>query len=105
MAKALKLTHAEMKKFQLLAPCSYCQHLQASGTQENNDDYTLGFKDWTCKAFPEGIPSGILRREDSHVELDWGQAIGNSYKYTPKVVQMTNGKAVMSWDGQWEEVE
>lgn len=105
MTKEIKLTHEEANAFQLMPPCMYCEHLSVIGTQEDYEDYTLGFKGWACKAFPEEIPSDILRREVSHMEPDWGQAIGNTHVYSPKVTQKTNGKAVMTWDGDWVEIE
>jgi hypothetical protein len=99
--KLMELTYEEERSFFLMEPCSYCKHLLTTGTQENRRDPLQSFQGWTCRAFPNGIPSDILTREVRHTEPDWGQAIGNTFVYESKVFEFTHGPAKMSWDGEW----
>jgi len=43
-------------------PCLHCQHLISVGGN-------IKFSGWTCKAFPEGIPTVILKNRINHKSL------------------------------------
>ena len=104
MAKKFKFTRDEQRSMDLGPPCTYCQHLLTMGTQMD-DDPEQAFRGWTCKAFEEEIPPEILLREEDHVDPDWGQPIGNTFAFKSKIYDFENGKAVISFDGDWYELE
>jgi hypothetical protein len=80
----------------LLPPCAYCKHLTNSGNQHDNEQ-------WTCKAFPNGIPYGIWARHIPHdVDLP-GQVPG--YHYESNVYNMDDDKQVITFDGKWVSVK
>lgn len=69
--------------------CSQCAHLLKSGG--------LDGEGWTCRAFPDGIPSDVVlsdgERHDEHLPDDRG------FKYTPTEHEQDGIRFVFDWDG------
>lgn len=65
----------------LESPCYYCDHLLAMGKRDNTG--------WTCKAFPKGIPIGIMNRKIDHREELKG--VDNGFTYEGKVFTNDDG--------------
>jgi len=98
---AKKLTPAELRAEQRSdprlvyqgPPCEYCKHLTEMGTQSS-------FEGWICKAFPDGIPRMILRRDAKHDDPGlWGQE--GEYVFESKVYDFYNGPDTISFEGDW----
>lgn len=84
----------------LHAPCYYCKHLVQIGTQGPE------FDEWTCTAFPTGIPHGILTRSISHTEPLPTQAEGEEETvYEPSVFPGEPGDPVFQWSFEGEIIE
>lgn len=84
----------------LEAPCFYCKHLLQLGTQDPD------FEEWTCSAFPTGIPYGILTRAVSHEEPLPAQAEGQEETvYEPAVFPGDPGDPVFQWTFEGEIIE
>jgi hypothetical protein len=61
--------NAQSEYMENSSPCLHCQHLTKVGGSTK-------FNGWACKAFPEGIPSVILKNRINHksvVDLFPGQ--------------------------------
>ena len=81
-------------------PCAYCKHLKGTGTQEPDLD------GWLCRAYPTGIPYGILTRAISHEEPLPAQAEGEEdVVYEPAVFPGEPGDPVFQWTFDGEIIE
>jgi hypothetical protein len=101
--KLIKLTREECRSMDLQPPCHCCKHLLSYGTQRRDEDPMNSLRGWTCKAFPEEIPSDILLREVPHTEPAWNQT--NNLVYRSIICKKKAGLAKMSWDGYWVEAD
>lgn len=79
----------------LKPPCAYCRHLTFAGTQES-------LRGWTCSAFPEEIPYGILTRATDH-KVEYIVQVGSDV-YESKVYQFDDGPHVVTFGGEWRPV-
>ncbi len=72
------------------SPCLRCFHLVKVGNMTT-------FEGWTCAAFPEGIPTSIVRAEnEDHVGMQPGD---NGYRYQPELVKYRSGWWAWDWHG------
>lgn len=80
----------------LYPPCYYCKHLQTVGQQG------APFENWTCKAFPTGIPYVILAREQDHIHPWPLRAQTGDYVFESWVYDRCDGvlRVVDFW-GEW----
>lgn len=67
-------------------PCQFCQHYQPGKGQR-------------CKAYPAGVPAGILDRTTAHNEPLEGQ-VGDYTYLSRKVFDLPDGRNYVAWDGQ-----
>lgn len=75
--------------------CGHCLHKIKSGG--------LDGEGWTCKAFPDGIPSDVVLSDgETHVDH---LPDDNGFKYSPIVHDDDGIKFVYDWDGMPVELE
>lgn len=74
-------------------PCFYCRHLTEIGTQDGED--------WTCPAFPAGIPYYILTRSEPHTKVLRGLQEGDVVFESRKVYDFPDGRNYATFDGEW----
>jgi len=82
-------------------PCFHCIHLLHIGAQHGSDG-------WTCKAFPDGIPYGILSRATPHTDIfptPKSPTQKGAYVFESEVVEWPDGKFKITFDGKWFPVE
>ena len=80
--------------------CMHCTHLGTMGNQFDEEG-------WTCSAFPEQIPYGILANHSHHDEPYLSQGHldpPNDHVYSPKIYteEDTGRKWHYNVDGTWE---
>jgi hypothetical protein len=80
-------------------PCFYCKHVTHLGTQPSD------LHGWTCPAFPNGIPYGILTRTTPHTEPNMVQLGDDVYESEPVELEgapgMPAGMYRMTFAGKW----
>jgi hypothetical protein len=78
--------------------CMHCTHLETLGSQ-------FGSEGWTCSAFPEQIPYGILANHSHHDEAYSCQE--NDHVYSPKLYteEDTGRKWHYNADGSWQYID
>jgi hypothetical protein len=92
--KQLDERHAYINN-EIDAPCMYCKHLLFIGQPDSEIE-------WTCKAFPEGIPYDIWARHTNHNQDIPGQK--RHYVYESRTMDIGDKKMVVSFEGDWSEV-
>lgn len=80
----------------LYPPCFYCRHLLNLGTQEPD------LRGWTCKAYPQEIPYGILARHTPHTEVGMVQEGDYVFESEPEELPGETGLWVMTFGGEWK---
>ncbi len=77
--------------------CGFCQNLTRMGGQDGHG--------WTCAAFPDGIPSSVvLRDEVDHTQPYPGD---NGIRYKPRIIKKDGQQVGMyfDWDGTARDAE
>ena len=80
----------------LYPPCFYCAHLRQMGR--------LDLTGWTCTAYPEEIPYGILKRYEKHDEVDMLFQDGPG-KFESKVFEFGGVPNKITFEGDWYELK
>ena len=84
--------------FEIPQPCQHCKNLVSMGNQFDEEG-------WTCKAYPSGIPYGILTNRQPHTEptqLQEGVAVFDPVIYKE---EDTGREWHYTADARWEYVE
>jgi hypothetical protein len=91
-----ELQRSDPRLVELHPPCFYCKHITEIGAQE-----TAGLSGWKCPAFPNEIPTAILRRELSHTEILPDQQ--GDQVFVSKVYDYYDDRNIISFEGKWRE--
>lgn len=83
-------------------PCESCVHVLEWGLQDHPTD-KAALTEWTCKAYPKGIPKKILRRQTKHTKKLKGQV--GSFKYTSNPETFYDGTFRLNFAGIWKKVK
>ena len=75
-------------------PCVHCVHLVKVGKQSGEN--------WTCQAFPNGIPPEIVRRKAKHDKPFTFQE--GEYVFESKVVSFDGEPHKVTFEGEWVKV-
>ena len=73
----IRAEKADPRYTELPMPCMHCKNIISVGDQ-------FGKEGWTCKAFPAGIPYGVLAGHTPHKEV-WDAQSGDMVKFDPVI--------------------